>query len=140
MVAEKLRCFDGVVVGSTCYKLIYRVGVGVNHEKARRLCTFHGGALAEIPTEEVYNAVFDYVKTNWYIDLNHQESSFVRVWLGSSYDVSTLLRFCKIVNLLILQINLLKLNVLLIKNITKAAVGRQSEKKRFKKRVEIHTL
>ena len=60
----------------------------MNYERARSLCAFHGGGLAEIPTEEVYNAVYDYVKTNWYFTLNQETSNHVQIWLGSSYDVS----------------------------------------------------
>ena len=97
LISEKLRCIDGVVVGNTCYKLPYRVGVSVNYERARSLCTFQGGALAEIPTEEVFNAVYNYVKANWYIDLNHQTSAFIHIWLGSSYDVSNVFMLCKLI-------------------------------------------
>ena len=60
----------------------------MNYERARSLCAFHGGGLAEIPTEEVYDAVYDYVKTNWYFTLNQETANFVQIWLGSSYDVS----------------------------------------------------
>ena len=96
-ISEKLRCVDGVVVGNTCYKLPYRVGVSVNYERARSLCTFHGGALAEIPNEEVFNAVYKYVKANWYIDLNHHSSVSIHIWLASSYDVSNVLKFCRLI-------------------------------------------
>ena len=92
-VSEKLHCVDGVVVGNTCYKLPYRVGVGVNYDQARSLCNFHGGALAEIPTEEVFNALYKYVKAKWYIDINYPNSTWIHCWLGSSYDVSILLPF-----------------------------------------------
>ena len=92
-ILEKLRCVNGVVVGNTCYKLPYRVGVSVNYERARSLCTFHDGALAEIFTEEVFNAVYKYVKANWYIELNHHSATFIHIWLGSSYDVSNVLKF-----------------------------------------------
>ena len=90
---EKLRCIDGVVVGNTCYKLLYRVGVSVNYERAKSLCTFHGGALLEIPTEEVFKAVFDYVKANWYIELTHPHSAYIHCWLGSNYDVSSFVEY-----------------------------------------------
>ena len=92
-VSEKRRCVDGVVVGNTCYKLPYRVGVGVNYDQARSLCDFHGGILAEIPTEEVFNSLHNYVKENWYIELNHQNNTNIDCWLGSSYDVRFLLLF-----------------------------------------------
>ena len=52
------------------------------------LCFFHGYGLAEIPTEEVYDAVHGYVKANWHILLDFQASTFVNIWLGSRYDVS----------------------------------------------------
>ena len=60
----------------------------MNYERARSLCAFHGGGLAEIPTEEVYDPVYDYVKTNWYFILNQKTANYVQIWLGSSYDVS----------------------------------------------------
>ena len=60
----------------------------MNYESARSLCAFHGGGLAEIPTEEVYDAVYDYVKTNWYFTLNQETRNYVDIWLGSSHDVS----------------------------------------------------
>ena len=86
---EKLQCIDGVIIGNTCYKLIYRVGNSVTYERASSLCAFHGYGLAEIPTEEVYNAVYSYVKANWYILLDSQASTFIHIWLGSRYDVSS---------------------------------------------------
>ena len=60
----------------------------MNYERARSLCAFHGGGLAEIPSEEVYDAVYDYVKTNWYFTLNGESGTVVYIWLGSSHDVS----------------------------------------------------
>ena len=84
----KFRCIDGVIVGDICFKLIYRVGVGVNFDRARSLCAFHGYGLAEITSEEVYNAIFGYVKANWYIDLGRQDVTYIHCWLGSSHDVS----------------------------------------------------
>ena len=76
----------GVVVGNICYKLPYRVGPAVNYNTAESLCTFRGELLAEIRTEEEYNAVFDYVKKNWYT-WTDDNSQVVRIWLGSSYQV-----------------------------------------------------
>ena len=78
---------DGVVVGNICYKLPYRVGLSVDYHTADSLCNFHGGLLAEIPTEQVYNAVYDYVKKNWYTWTENKRIKLVRVWLGSRYEV-----------------------------------------------------
>ena len=86
-ITGKLQCMNGVVVGNICYKLPYRVGPSVDYNTAASLCTFHGGLLAEIPTEQVYNAVYDYVKKNWYTWTDNESSNIVRVWLGSSYQV-----------------------------------------------------
>ena len=86
--AGKLQCIDGVLVGNTCYKLARRVGTGMVYEAARNLCAFNGMTLAEIPSEEVYNAVYNYVKSNWYLTTNAVNRNFVRIWLGSSYRVS----------------------------------------------------
>ena len=83
----KLQCMDGVVVGNICYKLPYRVDRSVNYDTAASLCTFHGGWLAEIPTEQVYNAVYDYVKKNWYTWTENKRAKLVPVWLGSRYEV-----------------------------------------------------
>ena len=58
------------------------------YERASSLCAFHGYALAEIPTEEVYDAVYSYVKANWYILLDSQTSEYIDIWLDSRYDVS----------------------------------------------------
>ena len=82
-----MQCNDGIVVGNICYKLLYRVGVKVNYETARSLCTFHGMGMAEIPTEQVYRAVYRYVQRSWYITINQESSDYVQIWLGSSYDV-----------------------------------------------------
>ena len=60
----------------------------MKYERARSLCAFHGGGLAEIPTEDVYVAVYDHVKTNWYFTLNDVTETVLYIWLGSSYDVS----------------------------------------------------
>ena len=49
----------------------------MNYERATSLCGFHGGELAEIPTEEVYVAVYDYVKANWYFTLNEEAGTVV---------------------------------------------------------------
>ena len=83
----KFQCIDGVLVGNTCYKLLYRAGNGMNFESARSLCAFQGMIMAEIPTEETYNAIYKYVQKNWYIAINLPSVRNVQIWLGSSYDV-----------------------------------------------------
>ena len=91
---------DGVVVGNICYKLPYRVGPSVNYETAESLCTFHGGLLAEIRTQQEYNAVYDYVKKNWYT-CTDENAHVVRIWLGSSYQVCFDIRLYKRCTILI---------------------------------------
>ena len=74
-------------MGNICYKLPYRVGPSVDYNTAASLCTFHGGLLAEIRTQQEYNVVYDYVKNNWYTWTENESSRIVRVWLGSTYEV-----------------------------------------------------
>ena len=61
-----MQCNDGIVVENVCYKLLYRVAVKANYETARSLCAYHGMGMAEIPTEQVYRAVYSYVQRSWY--------------------------------------------------------------------------
>ena len=82
-----MRCLDGVAVGGKCYRLLYRVGVKVTFLQAQNLCTFHGGLVAEIPNEEVYQAVFKYIRRTWSVDLDAQNRNFVQVFLNSGYEV-----------------------------------------------------
>ena len=88
-ITGKLRCIDGVVVGDICYKMLYKVGSGVNFEEASSLCSFHGTTLAEIPTQQVYEAILNYMKKSWFYVIG-QNVIAIRVWLGSSYSVSSL--------------------------------------------------
>ena len=76
-------CNDGKVVRSTCYKLPYRSGPYLSFQAASDLCVFHGGVLAEIPTEDAYDVIFNYVKKSWYLETNR---NMVQVWLNSIYD------------------------------------------------------
>ena len=96
----KLQCMNGVVVGNICYKLPYRVGPSVNYETAASLCTYHGGLLAEIRTQQEYNAIYDYVKNNWYT-WTDENVDVVRIWLGSSYQVCFNSWLCKRYTILI---------------------------------------
>ena len=84
-------CVDGVEVDRTCYRLPYRAGPRITYDQASVICRFHGGVLAEIPTEEVYQAVFRYVKRSWYYESNFNQ---VQVWMGAEYNVSLLTEFC----------------------------------------------
>ena len=59
----------------------------MNYESAQNLCAFQGMGLAEIPTEEAYNATYNYVQKNWYIHFDHPSHQYVQIWLGSSYNV-----------------------------------------------------
>ena len=79
---------DGVVVGNVCYKMLYKVGSGVNFEKASSLCSFHGATLAEIPTQQVYEAILNYMKKSWFYEIG-ESRFFINGWLGSSYSVSS---------------------------------------------------
>ena len=73
-------CVDGVFVDNTCYRLPYRTGPRINYQQASDLCQFHGGVLAEIPSEDVYDAVFRYVKRSWYYQPNFHD---VQIWMGA---------------------------------------------------------
>ena len=81
---------DGVVVGNICYKMLYKVGSGVNFDDANSLCSFHGATLAEIPTQQVYDAIFNYLRNSWFYEIADDEAdyNFVNVWLNYSYNVS----------------------------------------------------
>ena len=81
---------DGVVVGNVCYKMLYKVGSGVNFEKASSLCSFYGTTLAEIPIQQVYEAILNYtrMKKSWFYEIG-QGRFFINGWLGSSYSVSS---------------------------------------------------
>ena len=39
--------------------------------------------MAEIPDETTYNAVFEYVRRSWSLDIANKDSNFVDIWLGS---------------------------------------------------------
>ena len=75
------------MVGEKCYRLLYRVGVKVTFIQAESLCAFHGGLVAEVPSEAVYTAVFEYVRRTWSLDLEAKNRNFVQVFLGSTYEV-----------------------------------------------------
>lgn len=76
-------CEGGVIVDRNCFRLPYRKGPKMNKLRSRDFCQFHGGVLAELPTQEVYQAVFDYVKRSWYLEMNMHQ---VHVWLDSVYQ------------------------------------------------------
>ncbi|XP_076814005.1 uncharacterized protein LOC143460400 [Clavelina lepadiformis] len=61
-IKDQLKCSGGVIVERTCYKLPRRVGVKLSYDEAERMCIFHGGVLAQLPTGESYNAVVTYTK------------------------------------------------------------------------------
>jgi len=75
-------CKEGVIVGGACYWLPYRTGPKINLQKASDLCSFHGGVLAEIPSEKSYRTIFNYVKRSWYLKGGVNR---VQVWLRSVY-------------------------------------------------------
>jgi len=77
-----------VAVGGKCYRLLYRVGVKVTFLQAQNLCSFHGGLVAEIPSGEVYQAVFRYIRRTWSVDLDAKNRNFVQVFLNSPYEVN----------------------------------------------------
>ena len=82
-----MKCLDGVVAEEKCYRLLYSVGVQVSFLQAQNLCVFHGGVMAEIPSETVYNAVFRYIRRTWNVDLDAKTRNFVQVFLNSPYEV-----------------------------------------------------
>ena len=71
------------MVESTCYRLPYRSGPDLRFQEASDLCLFHGGVLAEIPTKDAYNAIFNYVKESWYLE---RDKNYMYIWLNSIYD------------------------------------------------------
>ncbi|CAK8689464.1 unnamed protein product [Clavelina lepadiformis] len=81
---DQLKCSGGVIVERTCYKLPRRVGVKLSYDEAERMCIFHGGVLAQLPTGESYNAVVTYTKRMFSIDsIDNKERDFVQIWLNS---------------------------------------------------------
>jgi len=78
------------VVGSTCYRLPYRSGQLLSYNQARELCNFHEGDLAEIPTNEEYDAIFSYVKRSWFLEPSR---NYGQVWLNSIYESVSLYLF-----------------------------------------------
>ena len=89
----KIQCIDGVAIGAVCYKLPYRVGPGVNFTQAEAVCRYRGGELAEIPTKQVYDTVYEYIEQSSYYTINGDSVNnvVIHVWLGSSYNVSTVI-------------------------------------------------
>ena len=101
----KIQCIEGVAIGAVCYKLPYRVGPGVNFTQADAICRYRGGELAEIPTEQVYNTVYEYIKQSSYYTINGKSinNAIIHIWLGSSYNVS---KYC-ILSFLFFKIEIL---------------------------------
>jgi len=83
-VAEKESC-DGVIYQDTCIELLYTVGHGAESwTTATSMCQFHGGRLAEIETDELFNQVYKYIKKSWNAHLD-QDYNYVNVLLGMKY-------------------------------------------------------
>lgn len=85
---DQLKCLDGVVAGGKCYRLLYRVGVKMSFLETENLCAFHGGVVAEIPNQRIYDAIFQYIRRYWSVDLDARDRNFVQVFLSSLYEVS----------------------------------------------------
>ncbi|CAK8689468.1 unnamed protein product [Clavelina lepadiformis] len=85
-IKDQLKCSGGVIVDRICYKLPRRVGVKLSYDEAERMCIFHGGVLAQLPTEESYNAVVTYTKRMFSIDIDNKERDFMRIWLSSTFQ------------------------------------------------------
>ena len=69
--------------------MVYTVGAGVNFTQANASCAFNGGDLAEIPNEQTYEAVYNYIKFNWHRAIKDLSGfSLVSAWLSYSYNVS----------------------------------------------------
>ena len=67
--------------------MMYTVGAGVNFTQANASCAFHGGDLAEIPNEQVYEAVYNYIKFNWQRAIDElPTSSYIPFGTGLSYS------------------------------------------------------
>ena len=79
---------DGVVVGNICYKMLYKVGPGINFDDANSLCSFRRATLPEIPTQRVYEAILNYIKNSWFYEIGGNNYNFVNAWLDYSYNVS----------------------------------------------------
>ena len=84
-------CVDGVDLDNYCYRLPYRAGPRISYQEASDLCQFHGGVLARIHSEEVYLAVFRYIKRSWYYE---SSVGYVQVWMGAEYNVSLFTLLC----------------------------------------------
>ena len=81
------------MVGNVCYKLLYRVGVNVNYETARSLYAYCGMSMAKIPTEQVYRAVYSYMRRSFWFIVTCREvfiSIFSFLWQSVFFEPSIL--------------------------------------------------
>jgi len=83
-LAEEESC-AGVIYNDTCIRLLYIVGKEAGSwSNAASMCQFHGGVLAEIETDELFNQVYEYVKKSWNSHTN-RDQDYVVVLLGMKY-------------------------------------------------------
>jgi len=83
-LAEEESC-AGVIYQDTCIRLLYIVGKEAGSwSNAGTMCQFHGGRLAEIETNELFNQVYEYVKKSWNSHTN-RDQNYVNVLLGMKY-------------------------------------------------------
>jgi len=83
-LAEEESC-TGVIYNNTCIRLLYIVGKEAGSwSNAESMCQFHGGRLAEIETDELFNQVYEYVKKSWNSHTN-RDQDYVVVLLGMKY-------------------------------------------------------
>ena len=84
---SKLTCC-GLLYEGYCYKLIYRAvryGSQGGRARAAAKCAEHGGELVNIENEEMYKALYAYIKHEW-LKYTDRDTDYVDVWLGSSYE------------------------------------------------------
>jgi len=83
-IAEEESC-AGVIYEDTCIRLLYIVGKEAGSwQNAGTMCQFHGGRLAEIETDQLFDQVFEYVKKSWNSHTN-RDQNYVNVLLGMKY-------------------------------------------------------
>jgi len=83
-LAEEESC-TGIIYKDTCIRLLYIVGKEAGSwSNAGTMCQFHGGRLAEIETDELFDQVYEYVKKSWNSHTN-RDQDYVNVLLGMKY-------------------------------------------------------
>jgi len=81
---KKSAACKGVVYEDTCIRLLKTVYDPVNYVASSDQCSFHGGRLADIPTDQLFHQVYDYIKQEWNVYKSHN-LIYVHVRLGMKY-------------------------------------------------------